>query len=213
MYIRGFFLLQKDLEHLFEYIEPGDDNLKCYSIRVHELLLRACVEVEANCKAILRENGYPKRKKKLWTMDDYRKVNYSHRLFSFDVKLPYWRGEQRIRRPFGAWGSGEKLVWYQAYNATKHDRQEGFKNATFEHAIDAVCGVLALLSAQFRAEDFSGRDALVANKPADGFEHAIGEYFVVRYPDWPQAEQYDFVWDELKGEDDPFQNFLYTGMC
>jgi hypothetical protein len=100
MYIRGFCLLQKDLEHLFEYIEPGDDNLESYSFRVHELLLRACVEVEANCKAILRENDYPKDEKGRWNMADYKKINTSHRLSSFSVKLPYWHGEQRIRRPF-----------------------------------------------------------------------------------------------------------------
>src|SRR5215472_11174971 len=62
MYVRGFRLLQKDLEHLFEYIEPSDDNLACFSFRIHEVLLRACVEVEANCKAILRENGYSEEK-------------------------------------------------------------------------------------------------------------------------------------------------------
>ena len=81
MYIRGFRLLQKDLEHLFEYIEPSDDNLKCYSLRVHELLFRACVEVEANCKAILRDNGCLQRR--WWTMADYYKVDQSHCLSLF----------------------------------------------------------------------------------------------------------------------------------
>jgi len=45
MYVREFRLLQKDLDRLFEYIEPSDDNVQCYSFRVYELLLRACVEV------------------------------------------------------------------------------------------------------------------------------------------------------------------------
>jgi hypothetical protein len=208
MYVRAFRLLQKDLEHLFEYIEPGDDNLKCYSFRVNELLLRACVEVEANCKAILRENCYPEER--WWTMADYRKINGSHHLSAFEVKLPYWHGEQRIRRPFGPWASDEKLEWHGAYNATKHDRREGFKKATLEHAIDAVCGVLVLLSAQFATEDFSLTDTLVGDKPAEGFEYAIGNYFVVRYPDdWPLAERYDFGLDWCLPED-PFQNFPYT---
>jgi hypothetical protein len=208
MYVRGFRLLQNDLERLFEYIEPGDDNLECYSFRVYELLLRACVEVEANCKAILRENGY--RKQRL-TMDDYSKINTSHRLSSFEVKLPYWHGKQRTRKPFGSWACGNKLIWYQAYNTAKHDSREGFKMATLKHAIDAVCGVLVLLSAQFATEDFSLTDTLVGDKPAEGFEHAIGNYFVVRYPDdWPLAERYDLVdWHALEGKDDPFQNFPY----
>ena len=52
-YVRAFMLLLKDMQELFDYIEPADENLSCYSYRIHELLLRACVEVEANCKAIL----------------------------------------------------------------------------------------------------------------------------------------------------------------
>src|ERR1051325_6627811 len=57
-YVRGFILLLKDLQGLFDYVEPADTNLSTYSYRIHSLLLRACVEVEANCKAILRANGY-----------------------------------------------------------------------------------------------------------------------------------------------------------
>jgi hypothetical protein len=57
-YIRAFSILQGDLTKLFEYIEPADSNEGTYSYRCLELLLRACGEVEANCKAILEQNGY-----------------------------------------------------------------------------------------------------------------------------------------------------------
>jgi hypothetical protein len=57
-YVRAFMVIQKDLLELFDYIEPAGKNLCCYSYRTHELLMRSCVEVEANCKAILAENGY-----------------------------------------------------------------------------------------------------------------------------------------------------------
>ena len=70
-YIRAFLLLQKDLQLLFDYVEPSEINLTCYSYRIHELLLRACVEVEANCKAILLENGYQKDAE--MNMTDYKK--------------------------------------------------------------------------------------------------------------------------------------------
>lgn len=55
-YVRAFLLIQKDLENLFEYVEPADDNLDTYSFRIHELFLRSCIEIEANFKAILKEN-------------------------------------------------------------------------------------------------------------------------------------------------------------
>ena len=57
-YVRAFLILLKDLRELFDYVEPADANLACYSYRIHALLLRACVDVEANCRAILAENGY-----------------------------------------------------------------------------------------------------------------------------------------------------------
>lgn len=102
-YVRGFLLLLKDVQELFDYVEPSDQNLRTHSFRIHELLLRSCVEVEANCKAILSENGYSKSSD--WNMADYRKINTTHRLSSYKVKVPYWTGAQNIRSPFFAWDS------------------------------------------------------------------------------------------------------------
>ncbi|HWN09292.1 MAG TPA: hypothetical protein VNO50_08515, partial [Pyrinomonadaceae bacterium] len=103
-YVRAFTLLLTDMQELFDYIEPSDENLCCYSYRVHELLLRACIEVEANCKAILTENGYTKSDD--MTMKDYKKVNISHRLSSYEIKLPFWHGALSIRQPFLPWATG-----------------------------------------------------------------------------------------------------------
>jgi hypothetical protein len=143
--------------------------------------------------------------------DDYKKIDRSHRLSSYQVKLPFWHGEQNIRTPFKVWAAGEPLDWYRAYNVTKHNRSEGFKEATLKHAVDAVCAVLVLLAAQFGIEDFT--DTLFVDRPQDGFKHAIGGYFLVRYPDnWPLEERYDFMtewYTSLTMETDPFQNFPY----
>ncbi len=126
-YVRAFLLLLKDLQELFDYVEPADKNLSCYSYRIHALLLRACVEVEANCKAILAENGYSKSSD--MNMVDYKKINTTHRLSSYQVKVPYWNGSKEMRSPFSAWASGAALPWYQAYNITKHNRLAEFEEA------------------------------------------------------------------------------------
>jgi hypothetical protein len=73
-----FLILLKDLQELFDYVEPADKNLSCYSYRIHALSRRACVEVEANCKAILKENGYTKSGD--WNMGDYKKIEKTHLL-------------------------------------------------------------------------------------------------------------------------------------
>ena len=121
-YIRAFFLIQKDLKELFDYIDPSDTNLKCHSFRVHQLLLRACIEVEANCKAILIENGYEKINSKgkiiKLNMNDYNKIETTHLLSLYKVKVPYWRGSKAIRTPFINWSNApkENPGWYQAYH-------------------------------------------------------------------------------------------------
>ena len=46
-FTRAFLLIQKDLLELFNFIEPADQNLQTYSYKTHELLLRACIEIEA----------------------------------------------------------------------------------------------------------------------------------------------------------------------
>jgi len=212
-YVRAFLILQKDLRELFDYVEPSDNNLGCYSYRIHSLLVRACVEVEANCKAILTENGY--RKSDDWKMNDYRKIEKTHLLSAYEVKVPTWTGSQSIRKPFVSWANGNGLPWYKAYNTTKHDRHSQFEQARLEHALDACCGLLALLSAQFETNDFGPGSALMAmeDTSGDGMESAIGGYFRVRFPiDFPQDLRYDFDWQKLKSEADPFQIFDYNSL-
>ncbi len=212
-YVRAFLIILKDLQELFDYVEPADKNLACYSYRIHGLLLRACVEVEANCKAILKENGYNRSGD--WNMDDYKKIVKTHLLSSYEITVPNWTGTKRNRSPFSNWSSGGSLPWYQAYNTTKHDRHLEFEEATFEHLIDACCGLLVLLSAQFETNDFSPGPTLLALEgyEDDGMESGIGGYFRVRFPaDLPADLRYDFDWRELKNEPDPFQTIDYSSI-
>jgi hypothetical protein len=199
------------LQELFDFVEPADKNLACYSFRIHALLLRACVEVEANCKAILKENGY--KKSGSWNMrDDYRKIEKTHLLSHYEVRAPNWSGEGATRTPFSQWATAGVLPWYQAYNTTKHDRHSQFSEATFAHLVDACCGLLVLLSAQFGTNDFSPETAILASiGNSDGMENGIGGYFRVRFPStWPNDLRYDFDWGKLKSEVDPFREIDYS---
>jgi len=215
-YVRAFLLLQKDLQDLFAYVEPSTSNLGTYSHRIQQLLMRACVEVEANFTAILFENSYNKNSVDL-NMGDYKLVNHSHFLSSYEVRIPGWHGSHEIRRPFSAWDSGSTLQWYRAYNKSKHDRHGSFHLATFDALIDAMCGLVALLSAQFHDEDYSPSSKSISIGPGysydtdDGMESAIGGYFRVKIPmDLPGEERYGFDWGDLREEEDPFVNFNHA---
>lgn len=216
-YIRGFLLLQDDLKDLFKYVEPGDVNLPVFSFRIHELLVRTCIEVEANLKAILTANSYTKvdkdGKPADLNMTDYKKIERSHFLSQYLVKVPYWSGLKKnaIRHPFAAWSTPNSgLDWYKAYNEVKHDRSTHLPLASFENLMDAFCGLIVVLTAQFLFEDFSnGHDYLVANNMADEFEPAVGDFFLVSLPSM-MPERYDFKWEELMDEEDPFVTFDYS---
>ncbi len=218
-YVRSLLLIQKDLQELFDYVEPSDSNGACYSYRIHELLLRACIEVEANCKAILEENAYtPSCRRNCqgqcqcdWNMRDYKKINASHYLHLYEVGLPVWRGANQRRVPFAAWATGGTLPWYDAYNKTKHDRNTLFHQATLDQMLDAVCGLAALLASQFISESFDhGEVYIITEQSPDGLESAPGEYFRIKFPNnVPAAERYDLNWQSLKSVPDPFQNYNY----
>lgn len=215
-YIRAFLLLQQDLIELFAYIEPASANFKTYSHRVQQLLTRTCIEVEANLTAILVENGYKKTNGYL-TMRDYKLVNHSHRLSSYQARIPGWHGTKQVWQPYAAWESGGSLKWYKAYNDSKHSRHESFHLATFEALVTAMCGLVVLLSAQFKDEDYSPREKSLSIGSAysydtnDGMNSAIGGYFRIRFPeDWPTEERYEFDWNEIKKLDDPFIEFDHS---
>lgn len=88
-YIRSFLLLQDDLLELFKYVEPGDVNLNTFSFRIQELFIRACIEIEANFRAILSMNTYtPAAIGARLNMTDYVKIDTSHFLSDYHVKAP-----------------------------------------------------------------------------------------------------------------------------
>ena len=208
-YVRAYLIIQKDFLNLLDYIEPSDKNIDTYSFRIHELLLRICIEFEANCVAILSENGYKKLGN--WTMKDYKKINKSHKLSSFEVKLPVWKGIQNVRKPFENWNKNKSLEWWVGYTKSKHDRHTEFEQATFKNLTEAMCGLITILSAQFEDNDFAPTDiGLNIGGIKDGMEPAIGGYFRIKYPtDWQEDEKYNFKWSEIEHLNNPIDKYNY----
>ena len=53
---RAYVNIEKELRNIFNYIEPDEDNRNAFSFELYSLLLRACTEVELNCKQIMEAN-------------------------------------------------------------------------------------------------------------------------------------------------------------
>ena len=145
---RAYQIIQKDLVNLFEYIEPCDDNKATYSHRTFELLIRAAIEFEANCKGILKANGYPKKLEKM-NITDYAKINEITQLSSYKVILNLWHPQPLEIQPFIEWENGHSLSCYQSYNQVKHNRDKHFKESSLENTLKAIAGLFCILYAQF----------------------------------------------------------------
>ncbi|GAF05568.1 hypothetical protein [Saccharicrinis fermentans] len=217
-YVRAFLLILEDLKRIFEFIEPSPESMQTFSYRIHELFMRTCIEVEANFKAILSENIYTPQLDRfgnpILNMRIYRKVNSTHRLSSYKVGLPQWSdSELLILEPFKVWSeSNTSPEWYQSYNKSKHDRHDNFKYANLENLLNAISGLLVLISSQFRQEDFSAGESLMAFSGGDYYDmqSAIGSLFRIQFPtNWSDEEKYHFDWSELKNEEIRFQKFNY----
>lgn len=216
-YINSFNLIVSDLKEIFLYVNPSDLCVGAFSYRMHELFMRVCIEVEANFKAILRENNYDKIKTNI---SDYILIDSTHHLSSYEVSLPIWEGNGRWV-PFEKWKPyrGRSLQptnsispgWYDAYNKSKHDRQANFHLANFINLIQAVAGLLVVLTSQFKAIDLTSYETKWVNDDESPDKYALGGIFKVRYPDdWAEEEMYEFRWSDLSGKSDRFMKINYN---
>jgi hypothetical protein len=98
---------------------------------------------------------------------------------------------------------------------SKHDRRVGFRLASFQHLMDAVAGLLVVLSSQFGGQDFAAGATLIATEGSayHDLEPTIGSLFRIKYPDdWTDEEKYDFNWQRLRDEPVRFSKIDYDSL-
>ena len=141
-------LLLAKMQDIFETVEPGPSNLQTYGHKIRELLLLAAMEVEASWAAVLKANGYVRDR---FTTNDYVKLLKPMRLDSFNLTLRSYPDFPGFT-PFKDWDAAQptkSLEWYDAYNKTKHDREQNLGVATLERAVHAVGAAVVMFYAQF----------------------------------------------------------------
>jgi len=201
-------LIMDDLNEMFNYIEPDDSNLNVYSHRIYELLLRTATEVESNCKGILKANGYAKAEKDM-NMIDYFKLAAVARLPEYKVLFDRWSTHHEFK-PFADWNvtTYAPLAWYQGYNNVKHDRYNNFKQANLENLMNALAALLSILFAQCGEQLAYGFvNVLSASQETQALLDI--KPFTIFAPTFPEAEQYEFIWDVLKTDPNPVQKYTF----
>lgn len=177
------------LNLIFQTVHPTDDNLNAYGHEIRNILILACTEVEAQLKGILETNGY---KKERYNTNDFIKVLPAMKLDEYYIKMPSYPSIKHSN-PFKDWNSEnptQSLVWYDAYNKTKHDRENNFSNANLKNAIDAVCAVFILFFTQYGANEIRK------------WSSEITSFFQLEEtPNWCVTETYIYPYDVA--EDSP----------
>jgi hypothetical protein len=142
-------ILLRKLEELFQTVEPVAANMSVYGHRIREIILLACMEVESSWAAVLKENGYSI--KGSFSTNDYVKLFKPMLLDSYQLFLQSYSAYPPFS-PFAGWDAQkptESLNWYDAYNKTKHDREENLKFGTLDNAIRSVGAAVVMFYAQF----------------------------------------------------------------
>lgn len=201
-------LIIRDLYDVFNYIEPSDENLNVYSHRLYELLLRTATEIESNLKGILNCNGYP-TSRNMNMKEDYYKINGPTKLHEYKVVFHRWRNYHEFK-PFEVWNSGSftSLPWYKAYNEVKHNRYDEFIKANLENVMNAFAGLLCILHAQIGNEMGSACFESMYPIPDNESKLTTGS-FTIFTPSFNEEEKYEFIWDSLKTQVTPVENYSF----
>jgi len=171
-------IMTEELKTIMRYIQPDHSNLATYGHQMRNVLLLAAMEFENECKGVLRINGYNAPNDRFST-NDFVKLHGPLRLAEYTVQLTNYPSLAPIA-PFVGWtdtAPTQSLIWYDSYNAVKHDREIHFSKATLEAAINAVSTVAIMLCAEYRIIEM--------------WRDQIGEFFRFKeHPRWEDWQNY-----------------------
>jgi hypothetical protein len=144
------------LRDVFQVIEPDRAHDAAFGHELRQLLILACTEVEAGWRAILVANN-ARPTGRYFTTVDYVKLLGPMKLDSYALRLAAHPQYGEIE-PFQNWNPANatgSLFWYDAYNATKHDREGELPRATVKAVIYALAAVHVMTVAQFGFDDIT----------------------------------------------------------
>jgi hypothetical protein len=138
------------LRGIFQVVEPIHAHDSVHGHELRQLLILACTEVESSWRAVLSSNDYPQGDGR-WSTNDYVKLASPMKLDHYTVTLATHPEYGEIT-PFDGWcttNPTRSLPWYNAYNRTKHDREEQLHCASLLAVVLAMAAVHVMTVAQF----------------------------------------------------------------
>jgi len=143
--------LEEELIELSNNIHVDDNQLKVYSMKIAEMLIRVAVEVESIAKELYFQNGGDKPDdnqlffdtdclsylNEKWILSK-KKIQVVFGQFYFDID------ENKILTPLEKAHLRGKEKWIKAYQGIKHNRRNSLKNANLKNLIPALAGLFIL---------------------------------------------------------------------
>jgi len=144
-------ILVEKLDEILLFIEPSQEGLQTYSHKIRDLLILACTEVENQWRSLLNKANHQPINGNAFTTKDYVKLSPISHFHEYEIGLRSYDSFS-ASKPFENWDINnptKSLAWYNAYNETKHNRDQHFSSATFQSAIDAVAANIILYCTRF----------------------------------------------------------------
>ncbi|HTV32936.1 MAG TPA: hypothetical protein VME69_07515 [Methylocella sp.] len=172
--------LTRQLGGICQTVQPEEKNLDAFGHDIRNLLILACTEAEAHWRNVLVANGIT-QKQKCYKTGDYVKLLDPMKLDQYAVMFPNYPWLPAFN-PFEGWdttAATRSLVWYDAYNAVKHDRETQFERASLRRVFEAISACVIMMAAQFGSAEGLGQGSELRS-----FFH------LSCIPDWPLSAYY-----------------------
>ena len=142
-------LLVARLDEILLFIEPDARFLQAYGHKTRDLLIAACTEVENYFQRYMNLAGATPLSGKFFTIKDYVRLRPKLFLDEFEIEM-YAHKAIGGFTPFAKWSAANPILsWYDAYNKTKHHRDNEFAKASLINCVHAVGACLVLFSIRF----------------------------------------------------------------
>ena len=142
--------IERHLTDIFAVIDPAPRNGSAYGHAIRHALILLCTEVESGWRAIATANHLPSSGGR-YTTKDYAELGPVMRLGEYAVEFADF-ADLPAFSPFKEWDRDrptQSLPWYEAYNATKHDRENALHSASLDLVLNALAAVEIVREAQF----------------------------------------------------------------
>lgn len=211
--------LEQEFKELSYYITIDKNQLKTYSIKIADLILRASAECEniacelckkegikfvdskGHIRKVVNFNEYIEALNKIYNLQ-WKNVNPIYENISnnaFDMKLtPFVKHKIKVNGK-----EKEVIPWYNAYNKIKHDRIKNYRKANMENLI-LTLGALFLLNIYYKDKTFYVNGSYDINKVIQQIE-GFSDVFLVDYS--LKVDEYKYNKFKTDTFFDPFSYF------